>query len=274
MAPLCPDVARHLPAAVDRGFGGFQPHGLEPGPLAGRLHAFPAARGHPGLRRPGNKGNLAVAVGGQAADCLADALVDVGNHARHALDLAVDDHHRFVAGEGADVVIVHARAGQDEAVHGGHHPACCRQLGDGGLGRLGQHQGVVPQRGGGFRPADDVEKRGVGDVRDDQAEGVGPAGGQRAGERVDLVVQLGGRVLDEFLRLGADPARLAERPGNRGRIDAGNLGDVVDGGVGLSVPGVLFGRGLVWRRRPASWVQSPPHPNEETTQPGSQQGPF
>ena len=183
-----------------------------------------------------------VPVGGQAADCLADALVHVRNHARHAVDLAVDDHHGLVAGDGADVVVVHARARQDEAVHGGHHPAGGGQLGDGGLGGLGQHQGVVPQRGGGFGPADDVEEGGVGDVRDDQAEGVGAAGGQGPGERIDLVVQLGGGILDEFLRLGADPARLAERPGNGGRIDAGNLGDVVDGGVGLAVPGVLFDR--------------------------------
>ena len=137
----------------------------------------------------------------------------------------------------ADVVVVHARAGKDEAVHGGHHPAGGGQLGGCRFGGLGQHQGVVPQRGGGLGPADDVEEGGVGDVRDDQAEGVGAAGGQRAGERVDLVVQLGGGVLDEFLRLGADPAGLAERPGDRGRIDAGNLGDVVDGGFGLCRPG-------------------------------------
>ena len=125
------DIPRRLPAAVDRWFGGLKPHCFQPGPLAGRLYALPAPLGHPGLGRTGHVGDLVVPVRGEAADRLAEPLVTSGNHARHAVDFAVDDHYRLVPGEGTDVVVVHAGARQDEAVHCGHQPAGGSQFGAG-----------------------------------------------------------------------------------------------------------------------------------------------
>jgi hypothetical protein len=57
--------------------------------------------------------------------------------------------------------------------------------------------------------------------------GVAVAAAQRraqgAGERVDLIVQLGRCVLNESRRLCADPAGLADGRGNGGRIDPATL---------------------------------------------------
>ena len=152
----------------------------------------------------------------------------VGDDARHLGDPAVEDDHRLLLGQHPDRVVRHARAGEQNAVDGGH-----LSLGPGAF-QLGVLLGVRQQdrvaRGTGrlVGATDQLGVERVRDVGDDEGQAAGPAAGE-AGEGVRAVADLGGGREHALGGLGADATWTCERPGDRRGRYPRRPSDVVDG---------------------------------------------
>jgi hypothetical protein len=167
--------------------------------------------------------------GGEVLDHLAHPARAVHHHRRDALDLAVEEHKRGLFGDGAHLVVVHARAAQHHAVHLLGHLADEAQLGGRVLVAVGEEHGEVVLAGPGLDTVEHAGEERVAQVGDHDAE--------KAGPRSRGPVRTAGGVVAELARGGQDPAaclvfhqvRRGEGPRHGGDGDVRPSGDVVDG---------------------------------------------
>ena len=80
--------------------------------------------------------------------------------------------------------------------------------------------------------AGEIAEEGVGDVGQDDADGMGAAPAHRACQRVGPIAQLVDGRLDTRRRAGIDSAGAVDDVGDGGSGDAGVSGDIADGGHG------------------------------------------
>lgn len=150
---------------------------------------------------------------------IADGAPSVGADHRHrvqalALDPAVDEdhggagagggqHHRGAAVGGADQQAVYA------AVHEGAHMVV---LEFGPLVGVADDHAVVQLAGGVLDRAGQLGEEGIQHVADDQPQGPGLIGAQRAGHRVGAVAEVGDRGEHPFTGVQANGGVVIEHP--------------------------------------------------------------
>ena len=161
--------------------------------------------------------------------------VRVGDHDRvreFAGVLVIEQHDRHAHfGEHRHVEGAHARRGDYDAIHaalfeGVDYAYFALRVG----ARVGQKDGVVAGGRGLLDSAYHFRRESVGDGRDHDPDRVGAAGGQAASHGARAVAGFSRDAPNPLDGFGVDARAVAQRAGHRGVGDAGQAGDVFDGG--------------------------------------------
>ncbi len=99
----------------------------------------------------------------------------VEHHAGQAVELAVHQHDRPLAGDLLQVLVRQPARSQDEAVHRGHQSLDLVVLDARGLLGVDEDEGVLRGLGAKLGAPDELEVVRVGDVRDHHRDGVVPS---------------------------------------------------------------------------------------------------